>query len=192
MLLSVQACCWYALQAPPPMNDKSLHNSNPIARLLLSLKGAENTINANKFFAHIPQFLDSLDKSTDAANLFFTPISSILEYCLKYLEYIIEVNRESNTNQEIKAHFDRVFDTQAGQISQRYKSEYHYASLIGLPETGNPMFGIKDDELDSLLLEYKSADQTKTWFNDRHKLLFKVQDKNETVNILENWFRPKT
>ncbi len=188
ILYMINACCWYALQAPPPMNQNSLFNSSPIARLLLSIKAVQEIVENNRTFEHIPEFLNLLDRSPDASYLFIEPISSVLDYCLQALEYVKHLNMTSNNNQQIKSHFNRIIDTQITQISKRRNSEFPYASLIGLAESGNPMIGIEDDELDYLLLDYIPDEKTKNWFKDRSQLLFQVQERTSIVEILERWF----
>lgn len=190
LLIMINACCWYALQAPPPMNEYSLHNSNPIARILLCINAVQDCIEREDAFAHIPQFLDSVDRSQSALNLFFQPIRSILDYCLKYLRYLKQKNSELKNNEQIKQHFGRIMDAQINQITKRQESEFPYASFSGLAESGNPMLGIEADEMDALLLDYIPDEKVKIWFNDRDQLLFKVQSRTHTIDLLEKWFHP--
>ena len=189
MLFAINSCCWYALQAPPPTNQNSLHNSNPIARLLISIKAFQEIAENNVAFEHTPAFLNRIDSGPAASSIFLQPISSILNCCLQCLNSIKKLNIEDNNNQTIKCHFDKIIDTQIAQINKRKNSEFPYASLIGLADDGNPLIGIEDNELDSLLLDYIPDENTEKWFRDRYQLLFQVRrDRTDTVEILERWF----
>ncbi|MEL6159938.1 MAG: hypothetical protein AAFR18_12025 [Cyanobacteria bacterium J06627_32] len=188
MLETINSCCWYALQAPPPMNKSSLHNSSPVSRLLLSLVLLEEGLMTGSFFEHAPQMLRSFDNSQSALDLFFQPIDKILAYCLQYLMYCKHLNKNNNKNRLLREHYERVINIQINQISKRIASDFPYSSLVGLAETGNPLFGILEEDADSLLFDYAPHNQIKEWASDRHTLLFKVSEKTKVIDILNRWF----
>jgi hypothetical protein len=185
-------CCWYALNAPPPMNQNSLHNSNPVARLIISLKELGKSLKLNKPFSPMPEFLDYIDSSEDAQDLYFVPIDEILAYCQSFITLLEKLNIRDNKNQEMREHFNWILMIQKKLIQKRLNSESPYASLVGLAENGNPLFGIEDHELDWLIFDRPINVEVKKWFNDRSLILFSLNKKSDLLLLLKKHFKNHT
>jgi hypothetical protein len=183
LLDMINACCWYALQAPPMMSELSLINSGPVNRLILALVELEEAILKGKSYAHITEFLDEVDRSQRAQYLYVQPISKVLHYCIQFLNDVKVLNFDRNKNNRIRSHFNWILDVQAKHISKRY------SFLTSLAENGHPLFDIDEideKEFDSLQLVYAPEAEVASWFDNRNNLFFKVLEKNDVIAILEN------
>jgi len=182
----ISALCWYALQSPPPVAETSLLDSSPVARLLLAaivlekdaleichkiLKGEKLGFNMEASFDRI----DAANRKIDSlhGNSGLSPIRKILDASIGTLKQIKWMNREYVINEEIRKHFDHIFEIQEYQLEKRIQSGY--SSTLADPLFGNPLYGMQDDtDFDQLIpSNYKPSRHVLAWCDFRENLVFK-------------------
>lgn len=189
VFMVISAVGWYALQAPPPMDMNSLFHSSPTARLLYVLSKTESLFagGVRKQYESACDFLAEIDRDERAGAMFFREIEETLTFTLSFLRNVREMNQTENENDLLRQHFNHLLDSQIWQIGKRVSNGY--ASLLGMPERGNPLLGVDEDtDADQLLFDYKPGEAVRSWFTFRENLLFKSvpsseQKKSELGNI---------
>ena len=178
ILLALSSVTWYALQAPPFMSDDGYpFNSDPCTRLLVALGELErwSASPASAPYRDLNDFLvqiDERDAERDEPRR-FRQIEDILDFTIRYIDYVRTRNNEENKNEQLRRHFDYVLAAQSRQLRRRLG--HSYRSRLGLPPHGNPLFGVDNDQdADDLLLDYQPHPDVQAWFTYREHLLFKI------------------
>lgn len=177
--------CWYALQAPPPMDQMSLLASSSIVRLLVILQTFDD-IRAGRRKGGFASFVDlagEVDQSEQAMKMHFRPIGEIMPFCRALTEKLAAMNEEKTWNPEVRSHFGRVLSLLAGSLGRRDG----YASLSGMPAEGNPVLGLDEDDV-ALLEPYEPPAGVREWFTFRRDALFVFRPRSWTIDKLETHF----
>jgi hypothetical protein len=185
--LSMLSCaCWYAMQAPPLMDQHSLLTSNPIARLLVVLMAYDDFLAGRnkRSFTSFVELANTLDQSTLPRQWGCRPIQDILGSCRQTISTMIRLNESKTWNPDMRAHFQHILELLRTQLDRRDD----YTSLVGLPEHGNPLFGLDNPEDRQLLDAYEPPEEVVSWFNFRNNLLFKYMPRSKVIERMEQHF----
>jgi tetratricopeptide (TPR) repeat protein len=165
---------WYALHAPPimPDEDDAFSNSNTITRLIAALRCLEDEVREKVTGRAGTEFLDLVERSTLAQSLRLRPCEDVLNYCLGYITFVKDRNRNENTHPGLAAHFDYIFDVQLAQFERRLGRGYE--SMLGMPDRGHLLGGFEDLRTDEhfLLEAYPAPIEVQQWFTVRENLVF--------------------
>jgi len=165
---------WYALHAPPvmPADEETFANSSPVVRLIFALTSLEHGLHSETSYSTGVEFLESLDADELARKLRLSHCRDVLDYCVRYLEFMQGLNRSENAHPGLAAHFNYIFDVQLGQLRRRLTRGYE--SMLGMPDDGHLLGGFEELTLDGhLLLEtYRAPCDVRQWFAARENLLF--------------------
>jgi len=175
VLMLASGASWYALHAPPPMGPDSGLTSNPVVRLLCFLQSLNAAAKQKLKFESLVAFADQIDGS-DLGRQYDCPrVSEILSFCISFLSHHTSMNKTAVRDTELQRHFARIFKIQFDQMKKRITDGY--ASILSMPEHGNPYFALETDkEADQLLFEYKPSARVEGWFAFRQNLLYKNMD----------------
>jgi hypothetical protein len=186
VLSLLSAACWYALQAPPPMDQDSLLTSNPIVRLLVVLMAYDDFLAGRnkRSFASFVELANTLDQSTLPQQWGCRPIQDTLGFCRRMVDTIMRLNESKTWNPDMRDHFQHILELLRIQLGRRND----YTSHVGMPEDGNPIFGLDEPEDLQLLDPYEPPKEVESWFNFRNNLLFKYMPRSKVVERMEQHF----
>lgn len=185
--LSILSCaCWYALQAPPPMDQQSLLTSNPILRLLVVLMAYDDFLAGRnkRSFASFVELANTLDQSALPRQWGCRPIQDILRFCRQTVGTMMRLNESKTWNPDMRDHFRHMLELLRAQLVRRDD----YTSHVGMPDHGNPLFGLDEPEARELLEGYTPAEEVVSWFNFRNNLLFKYMPRSKVIERMEQHF----
>jgi hypothetical protein len=182
----LSTACWYALQAPPPMDEHSLLTSNPIVRLIVVLKAHAQLMASrdNRGFSSFVKFANTIDQSELPLRWGCRPIKSILAFCRLTIDAMVELNEAKTWNPDVQEHFRHVLKSLCRQFARRDD----YTSYIGMPDYGNPFLGLNEPEDRELLDSYAPPEEVLDWFSFRSDLLFKYLPRQKVIERLEQHF----
>lgn len=187
-LMLLDAACWYALQAPPPMPDSSAVRSSPILRFVHAITFFVECYRDRRPFASAVDAMIAMDADSRAAAYELTDITKILGYCVGFVQHLQKLNSTEITDQEVRRHFQHVLGVQQRQLSSRLPKGY--ISFVGIPEEGNPLMGIRtQQEVDDLAPDaYAPCTRIRDWFAFRHGMLYRYQGSEEIRTSLTEFF----
>jgi hypothetical protein len=184
-LSALSFACWYALQAPPPMDQDAILTSNPIIRLLVILRAYDDLLVESKppcnSFGDLANSLDELPRSRESG---CRPINEILKFCRQTIDASLDMNRMQTWNPKVANHFSYILQLLGIQLTRRDD----YNSLIGMPTHGNPLFCFADPEDQKLLDPYEAPEDVVSWFGFRTNLLFRFTAQSKIVERMEQHF----
>ncbi|BAY08699.1 hypothetical protein [Calothrix sp. NIES-2098] len=189
-LLILSTACWYALQAPPFLGASDPRSSNPILRLWLSLifltalVREEISVSFNST-AEALLYLDELPKSQ---SFYQKPIKEIIPNCCEVIDAMIKANQKYTWHPDVKSYFDHIFQIMYPHFAKRDKN---YISYMGMPDTGNPLFGCRSKEdWEVTYDDYKIPQTVQDWFSIRQALFFidMNKPKEEFIESLDKHF----
>ncbi len=184
VLKLTSATAWYALQAPPPLSPESALLSSPAARLLLVLKFVEEAMSAGQTFRSFVDLANQLDATAHARQLGFRGIAEVLDYSVRVVHEVRHLNEERTWNPNVRVHFDHVLDLVEAELHRRND----YTSLVGMPENGNPIFGVDAAADQRLIDEYTPHKDVRDWFNFRQNFFFRFLPKSRVIEALERHY----
>jgi hypothetical protein len=95
------------------------------------------------------------------------------------------LNLQATRDPGFRSHFEHVL----GLVEMQLRRRNSYDSHIGMPENGNPLYGlILPSEDDRLLEPYRAPDDVRDWFAARQNLFFRYLPKEKVITILEKHF----
>lgn len=186
VLHMLSGACWYALHAPPPMDQDAVLNSNPIVRLLLVFMAYDDFVTGRnkRAFTSFVELADAIDQSTLARQWGFRPIQDILGFCRQMVETMMLLNKSKTWNPHMRAHFQHILEL----LSNQFDGRDSYTSHLGMPECGNPFIAL-DSQSDRKLLDvYEPPEEVVSWFIFRNNVLFKYQSRPNIIEKLEQHF----
>jgi len=189
-LMIVDAACWYALQAPPPMPDCTAVRSSPVVRLIYALRYIVKCYQEEKTFASMADVLASMDAAEHAVDFDLCPIEDILQFSLKFVRHLKSMTPQI-TSAVFRSHFEYVLNVQEPHLARRLGKGY--VSYVGMPENGHPIFGMSSDEEAHGLSfqDYTPDSKVGEWFTFRHRLLYMNSNSDQVRSELVRYFGPK-
>ena len=187
-LMMADAACWYALQAPPPMEDASALRSNPVIRLIHALRFLYDAYRNRKAYSTAVDAMLAMDAAKEAPAFELTDIGRILAYCSGFAQYLRQLNEREISDPVFKTHFDRVLGVQQRQLAQRVAKGY--ISYAGMPEDGHPVLGLRNpQDVDDLAFDAYAADaRVREWFAFRQEFLYHFLDAQSAASSLKSLF----
>ena len=186
--------CWFALHAVP---GGSAYNADPVGRLLVGVRETEQ--HALERRATAPSMADYLaaidarDGERPEPRGFLTADENIA-LSIELIHGALTDLEQSPEQGALERHFAALLTATVRQLGRRRGQGY--ASRLGLPEAGNPFFGIDDDQdAEDLLPEHRPAPAVREWFALREHVLFKlVPSAEEKTRLLAQMLvgAPKT
>jgi hypothetical protein len=177
--------CWFALQAPPPMDRNSVLAANPMMRLLLVLRAVNDftTGRNRRAFESFVDLAEAIDRSDLARGMHLHSIKEILGFCREFSKTMLNLNEEKTWNPDVKRHFAHVLELLQDSLSRREG----YTSFIGMPDHGNPFLGMQAEDA-RLLEQYNAPAAARAWFDDRGDILFVYHPSAWMIERLEAHF----
>jgi len=187
-LMLLDAACWYALQAPPPMPDASAVRSSPILRFVHAITFFVESFRDRRPFASAVDAMIAMDRDPKRTAYELTDIDAILRYCVQFVEILQNLNHTEIIDPEVRKHFAHILRVQHNQLSSRVPKGY--VSFIGIPEEGNPLLGLRtQQEVDDLAPDaYTSGSQIRDWFAFRNGLLYRFLGSQQIAVSLARFF----
>jgi hypothetical protein len=144
-LILIDGLCWYSLHSAPLGCDVHAINKSPAGRLILAMIYFEDLLRVRTSkgeklrFDSTVEMLTELDKSDYARKYNLLPVYDCLRATLN------EIRRSSPHNfgefsVALRDHYHHLHSIQGQQMNIRLNHGYN--SLLGLPETGNPAYGV--------------------------------------------------
>jgi len=189
ILLILSTICWYALQAPPPLKGEDVRSSNPILRLWLGFMFftgiARRKINVP--FNSTAEALLYLDEWKGAGSFYQKSITEIIPSCRKVIENMIQMNQKYTWNPDVKSHFRHILELMQPHFVDR---DLSYVSYLGMPDSGNPLFGCaRKEDWELTYDDYNVPPAAKDWFDIRSDLFFNMlQPKEEIIKRLDKHY----
>ncbi len=192
VLQMLSCACWYALQAPPLMEETgiSVLTSNPMIRLelILSVWDDFRTGKISRRFESFVEVANALDKSEIGRKAGTRPISDILSFCGEASQAMIKLNRQWTLNPDMRDHFEYILTLLKDQLTGRND----YTSYMGMPDHGNPFYCPGKSQnlklLNHLFAAYKLSDAVQSWFEFRVRFWFGFIERKEAIEKLERHF----
>jgi hypothetical protein len=104
VLMCSVTSCWFALQAPPPMDENSLLAANPMMRLLSVLHVLEDFTSGRSHgtFASFVELAEAIDRTELARELNLHSINEILDFCRRFTKIMLDLNKKNTWNPAVK------------------------------------------------------------------------------------------
>jgi hypothetical protein len=187
-LMTLDAACWYALQAPPPMPDASALRSNPVLRFVHAATFSAESIRDKRSFATGVDAMNTMDQDHRAAAYELTNISNILNFCVLFISTLQRLNQTEIIDPEFRDHFAHVLGVQHRRLSSR--APKGYVSYMGIPEEGNPLRGLRtEEEVNDLAPDaYTPSERIREWFAFRNGLLYRFPGSERVASSLTRFF----
>jgi hypothetical protein len=190
VLMIADLVCWYALQAPPPMPGASAIRSSPPIRFIYALRFIARSLKNKTFYPSAAEAMAAMDEMPEAEVFDLRPISESLRFCIEFIAFVREMNRRETESATFRGHFAHVQDVQERQISKRL--DVGYATHIGMPEDGHPVFGLsrEQDVVDLAFKSYVPDPQVPEWFSFRYDFMYRYSDSGTATELLSKFFGP--
>jgi hypothetical protein len=180
-LITLSSVCWFALQAPPFLKEEDPQVSNPILRLSLAFRFmcafARGRVQAPA--ENAADLLMFLDQRRRPELSFFKSITDILPDCVRVIDNMAELNQKRTWNPEVRKHFGHVLAMMRPHFTER---DLNFVSLMGMPDSGNPLAGCSTPEdWEVTYDDYTAPEAVKEWFELRGDLFFSFIRPTEEV-----------
>ena len=122
------------------------------------------------------ELLRDLEVDATLAAMRCERVEQSIDHSLAAIRRMAPLATRDMRNPSLQSHFDYVFQVLSHHLEARRGQSYN--SLLGLPENGNPLTGMRsNEEVDHLLLgvarhRYRPSREVEAWFAARQNLLF--------------------
>jgi len=188
LLMMMDAACWYALQAPPPMPDASAVRSSPILRLFHALRFFYSAFGNRHSYSHAVEAMTAMDSADEAAAYELIDISQILNFSARFAEYLQQLNDHEILDPVLRSHFDHVLGVQHRRLTERLPKGY--VSYSGMPEEGHPVLGLRsDEEVNDLAPDaYEASPRVRDWLSFRNNFMYRHIASSDAARSLRSFF----